>query len=177
MKASYPISENSRNLRASAVVIRTSRFIHIAVLGVALLCATVQAASEPDPGYIQRLRERYGKRIQFENQAARDAVIGFNINCNSRDGRILPLINVFLAKLAAVDGERSHLTIHVESRGGATRVRDRLLTDGRIVDDRVVFEINQWGELRSTNGKAEAVMNACFGSFGPIWRLPASQRK
>lgn len=54
---------------------------------------------------------------------------------------------------------------------------DRLLQDGRIIDDRVVFEINQWGELRSTNGKAEAVMNACFGSFGPIWKLPAAQRK
>jgi len=135
------------------------------------------ATSEPDPSYIQRLRERYGQRIEFENQAARDAVVCFNINCHSRDGRFLPLVNVFLAKLAAVDSNRSHLTILVESRGGTTRVRDRLMNDGRIVDDRVVFEINQWGELRSTNGKAEAVMNACFGSFGPIWKLPASKVK
>jgi len=174
---SYHIPVKCRFFNVAAAGAGTEILIRTALLGGAFLCAMAHATPEPDPSYIERLRERYGQRIEFENQAARDAVVSFDINCHSRDGRFLPLVNVFLAKLAAVDSKRSHLTILVESRGGATRVRDRLMSDGRIVDDRVVFEINQWGELRSTNGKAEAVMNACFGSFGPIWKLPASQRK
>lgn len=176
MTTSHRISAKCRVFSTAAAGAVTGILVRTALLWT-FLCAVAHATSEPDPSYIQRLRERYGQRIEYENQAARDAVVDFDINCHSRDGRFLPLINIFLAKLAAVDNKRSHLTILVESRGGATRVRDRLMNDGRIVDDRVVFEINQWGELRSTNGKAEAVMNACFGSFGPIWKLPGSQRK
>lgn len=126
-----------------------------------------------DSAYIQKLRKQYSSRITFQTPYARQTIENFDLDCRSRDGRYLPLMNVFLAKLEALDQKEGWLTIYVANLGSEVRVYDKLIqADGKEIHSAVAFEIDRWGEIRSPNGKLEALMNACFGSYGPIWRQP-----
>lgn len=123
--------------------------------------------------YIQKLRQKYAARIKYDTAAASKAVKGFNLDCQAKDRRYLPLEHLLLAKLSSLDESNGWLTIRVDSRGDDVRLYDELVrADGRVIDSRVAFELNRWGELRSMNGRMEAVRNACFGSQGPIWIVP-----
>lgn len=134
----------------------------------------LQAANPEQKGYayIAKLKSRYGTRLKFENDHAREVVESFVIDCKSNDQRRLPLVNVMYAKLASLDGSEGFLTIRVDSRGEDVRIYDELVKNGKIVNTVNTFEINKWGEIRSPNGKLQALMNSCFGGFGPIWTIP-----
>lgn len=124
--------------------------------------------------YIAKLDKDYRKRIRFGSPSAERAVRDFNIDCKTSqgNGHFLPLINLLYARLASTDREDMWLETAVEERGGEVRISDSLRTPKEVVDTRVVFEINKWGDLRPVGSiKAEAVRNACFNSQGPIWLI------
>lgn len=153
------------------------RWTHCALLLAVSFCAVPGSAQASDPvAYVQGLRGKYGNRIQFATPQARKTVEDFSLDCQAPDGRVLPLMNVMLAKLAQLDSKDSYLTARVDSRGNDVRVYDEFVQGGKVVDSRVAFEINKWGELRSLVARVEALRNACFGSFGPIWLLPTAAR-
>lgn len=129
--------------------------------------------------YAHALRKRYGNRLQFANGRARSVVEAFNIDCRSRDGRYVPLVNILYAKLAAVDSPKAWQVTFVDSRGGKVRITDDVVTaEGKTIVSQVWGEINEWGELVLNGVRSEALLNTCGGSFGPIWaggRNPTSQ--
>lgn len=134
------------------------------------------AALAEDVAYVERLRTQYEERITFQTTYARKRVMRFAVNCASGDGRDLPLYSVLLVKLASADGKKAWMVTHVDSQGEDVRIYDRLVNaEGDVLHSVVAFEINKWGEIRSPNGKLDALRNACFGSYGPIWRLPREQ--
>ncbi|WP_157667480.1 hypothetical protein [Comamonas serinivorans] len=144
------------------------------VSGLMLTCSAT-AGQGPDPSYVKRLQTKYGHRLEFSGAHSRQTVLDFNIDCRAKDGRYLPLENVLLAKLASLERNDMWLITKVKSRGNDVWIYDQLMRrDGKVVHSHVAFEINHWGELRSPNGKLEALRNACFGSYGPIWKLPVA---
>jgi hypothetical protein len=123
--------------------------------------------------YALDLRRQFGHRIHYRTDLARHSVASFNIDCRSRDGRLLPLSNVILAKLASMSAEHAHLEVEVDSRGEDVRVTDVLVDrDGREMHRTLAFEIDRWGELKVRNGRVQAVLNACHGGWGEIWVMP-----
>lgn len=150
----------------------------LAVLAVVCVGASnAQTVSRSDPGYAQSLRAKYASRIKFETAYSRRVVEDFAIDCQARDGRSLPLMNVMLAKVDQLDGKDGYLTSRVDSRGEDVRVFDEWVEGGRVVDSRLAFEINKWGELRTLLARPEAIRNACFGSYGHIWVSPISAQQ
>lgn len=123
--------------------------------------------------YALDLRRQFGHRIHYRTDLSRQAVASFNIDCRSRDGRLLPLSNVILTKLASMSAEHAHLEVEVDSRGEDVRVTDVLVDrDGREMHRTLAFEIDRWGELKVRNGRVQAVLNACHGGWGEIWVMP-----
>ena len=147
-----------------------------AAIAVVALATSAQSAISDPVAYTQTLRSKYAGRVKFETDFARRAVQNFDIDCQAPDGRTLPLMHVMLAKLARLDSKDAYLTSRVDSRGDDVRVYDELVQGGRVIDSQLAFEINKWGELRSHTARIEALRNACFGSYGPIWQMPASSR-
>ncbi|SDY38617.1 Sel1 repeat-containing protein [Nitrosomonas sp. Nm58] len=121
--------------------------------------------------YVKQLRQKYGKRLRYETAHAQTRIQSFNIDCRANDGRYLPLENVLLAKMASLDSKQAYLTIRATNRGDDVRIYDELISaDGRRMGSIPMFEINKWGELRTlADVRIEAILNSCFGSFGPIW--------
>ena len=120
--------------------------------------------------YIANLRAKYGHRLHFQSAEAERIVRSFNINCRVPDGRYLPLINVLYARLAEATSDRMWQESFVQSRGGEVRVIDVLRGPGLNSDEgQVSFEVDKWGELHVHGITTEAVLNTCFGSYGPIW--------
>jgi TPR repeat protein len=135
--------------------------------------AQKKALSKPDSSYVTRLREKYKTRITYDSDAAAEAVNSFNIDCHAPDKRVLPLINVLYAKVAAQNSPQAWLVINVISRGDEYRITDVPMGKrGPYAEPRISFEINKWGELTPMGIRPQAVLNACFGTYGPIWVLP-----
>lgn len=143
---------------------------------LAAFSASAQSSGADPEAYSRDLRAKYGARIKYQSDYARRVVETFDIDCQAPDKRVLPLSHVLLAKLAQLDSKDSYLTARVDSRGEDVRIYDELVQGGRVIDSQVSFEINKWGELRSHTARAEAIRNACFGSYGPIWRMPVAAR-
>lgn len=123
--------------------------------------------------YIQNLKRKYSSRLKYEGSYALGAIQNFKLDCRASDGRYLPLENVLLAKLASMDEKHAWLVIRADSRGDDVRIYDDLVgADGRVMNSTVSFELNKWGEIRSKGARMEAVLNSCFGSYGPIWVVP-----
>lgn len=123
--------------------------------------------------YALDLLRQFGHRIHYRTDLARHSVASFNIDCRSGDGRLLPLSNVILAKLASMSAEHAHLEVEVDSRGEDVRITDILVDrDGREMHRTLAFEIDRWGELKVRNGRVQAVLNACHGGWGEIWVMP-----
>lgn len=123
--------------------------------------------------YVQNLRKKYTSRLQYRSDYARKVVQSFDLDCKAGDGRYLPLEHVLLSKLAAMDKEHAWLVTRADSRGEDVRIYDDLVSaDGKVMNSTVAFELNKWGEIRSPSIRMEAVLNSCFGSYGPIWVVP-----
>lgn len=129
--------------------------------------------ARPPASYGEALNKKFGSRLTYTSQFARQVVEGFDIDCKARDGRSLPLRNVLLAVLKETDHyPKLWLTFRVEARGRTVRVYEVANTPKGPDWEKVYLEINEWRELRLNAVRPEAVLNACFGSFGPIWSLP-----
>ncbi|GAB4089373.1 tetratricopeptide repeat protein [Hydrogenophaga soli] len=124
--------------------------------------------------YIQKLERDYRNRISFESSKAERIVRGFDIDCKASrgNGHYLPLINVLYSRLASADKKEMWLETSVQERDGEVRIYDVLRTPKEVLHTIAVFQINKWGELESMGSvRLEAVRNACFNSYGPIWLL------
>ncbi|MGH8434548.1 MAG: hypothetical protein ACRERX_08685 [Pseudomonas sp.] len=120
--------------------------------------------------YVTDLKVRYGSRITYNSQTAFLTVSTFHIDCRAKDGRYLPLENVLLARLSEMDNEKMWLESVADSRGNQVRIYDYLKSqDGALTEPTMSIEINSWGELRTYGVRTEAILNACYGSYGPIW--------
>jgi hypothetical protein len=120
--------------------------------------------------YVANLRVTYGKRLHFGSAEAERIVRSFNIDCRS-NGRYVPLINLLYARLAPMTTKTLWLESYAQARGGEVRIVDILRGPAaHDTSERVSFEINKWGDLHPVGFTAEAVLNTCFGSYGPIWR-------
>lgn len=134
--------------------------------------AQVALAANPisNDEYVAALRKRYGSRIIYNNPTAFSSVSTFHIDCRAQDGRYLPLENLLLARIGSMDKESVWLESIVDSRGDEVRIYDYLKQkDGSVTEPKMTIEINSWGDLRTHGIRTEAVLNACYGSYGPIW--------
>lgn len=123
--------------------------------------------------YAKKLRLDFGNRISYDSDFAEDLIETLYLDCNSRDGRVLPVANILHARLASLNTEKMHLEIEVETRDEGVRVHDRLVENsGKLVHKSVAYHINKWGDIRPINHSIEAVYNACFSGWGEIWVIP-----
>lgn len=136
---------------------------------------TPYGALDPEPGsswkpddnasYVADLHAKFGKHLHYDSKESMRAIQSFDIDCNATDHRHIPLVNVLLAGLAEVGGRVDY---YVQTAQGETRVLEALPSADR---GNVTLVINKWGELHSDS--AEAIMNMCYGSHGPIWQQAA----
>jgi hypothetical protein len=123
--------------------------------------------------YVANLRAKYGGRITFSSVRAQQIVESFRLDCRAADGRTLPLMNSMLAKLASLDSPKAWLVSRADNRDNNVRIWDQLVgPKGPLMDPVLVYEINSWNELHPIGTRLEAMLNACFGSYGPIWEMP-----
>lgn len=114
--------------------------------------------------HIGKLHRDYKHRLVFRNERARKIVNDFPLSCG--DHRMFFLIDFLYARLSAYDlkkswlTEQSWLTTAVDSRGDRVRIMDTFVrTDGSKGPTLVTMEINEWGELRTIDLSADAVLD------------------
>jgi hypothetical protein len=123
--------------------------------------------------YVESLVEKYEARISYSSPYSEQAIKDFQIDCHAPDGRVLPLLNVLYAKIKDADSPTVWLVIKVDSRGDDIRIYDIAMGKrGAVFEPQLSFELNKWGELRSISARTQAIMNACYGTYGPIWVTP-----
>ncbi|WP_433704428.1 hypothetical protein [Paraburkholderia sacchari] len=120
--------------------------------------------------YVADLRAKYAAQISASSAQGMSVVSSFAIDCRAPDHRVLPLMNVLYATMAEIAHMGGTLQYRIENRGSAVRIYSQAFKDGRpLGSPNLTFEINEWGELRPYGITAEALLNSCFGSYGPIW--------
>ena len=135
-----------------------------------------EAPSHAPNSYVSSLAGKYQDRVSFHSAFSELTVKSFHIDCGSPDGRYLPLLNVLYARVASMDSDSTYLITDIVSRGNEVRIYDTLIGKaGAMHDPSLAFEINRWGELNPVAIRREAVMNACFGSYGEIWVVPVKE--
>lgn len=119
------------------------------------------------------LRTKYGNAIQAESPEGYQIVSQYKIDCRTPDRRELPLMTVLQVTARELANMGSKMTFTIQNRGKAVRIYSDVRKDGKSLGPvQLYFEINEWGELRSVAIRNEAVLNSCYGSYGPIWLLP-----
>lgn len=120
-----------------------------------------KATPSSDTPYVASMRAKYAQNIHYDSAQSKQVIKNLNIDCHSQDGRVLPFENVMLASAASMNG---FVEFYVQRAEGETRVVEAAKGQE---EGHVFLTINKWGEIQSD--KAEPIMNACFGSYGPIW--------
>ena len=124
--------------------------------------------------YIKGLEKDYANRLHFESPEIEAFIHSIVINCKTDQGkgRFMPLIGLLYARLASLDQDHMWIETFVQGRGDSFILLDALESpDGR-VNTTVTFEVTSLGEVYPKGSlKVEAVLNACFGSHGPIWLI------
>lgn len=122
--------------------------------------------------YVERLQRDYGKRIHFSSPKAEALVKKITIDCKSRDGRYLPLYHALLARLDEASEADAWMETRVINKGNDISVYDSVhLKNGKELTPQLTMEINQWGNVKTYGVRPKALSNACFGSYGPIWKI------
>lgn len=122
--------------------------------------------------YVERLQRDFGQRIYFSSSKAEAMVRKINIDCNAPDGRYLPLYNALLARLDEASTADAWMETSVVNHGNGIQVFDSVrLKSGKELTPQLTLEINEWGAVETHGVRADALSNACFGSYGPIWKL------
>lgn len=126
--------------------------------------------------YAKSLHDKYHDRAIFKTADSKRIIESFNIQCNSKDGRYLPLINIIYAKIASMDNKTTYLGMIADSRGEEIRIYDVLVskTSGKIISQSLAYEIDKWNELRIIGTTVDAHLSACFSGWGEIWAFPKS---
>lgn len=69
-----------------------------------------------------------------------------------------------------MNDEKMWLESIADSLGNQVRIYDYLKSqDGSVTEPQVSIEINSCGQLKSPGFRTEAILNACYGSYVPIW--------
>lgn len=132
-----------------------------------------RSQQEKRAAFVDRLRQKYASRLNYESQAARESVQTFALDCRMKDGRYLPLERVLWVRLSEMDTPKIYAVTRVSRRGDETRIYDDLFrADGKYVSSSLVFSINKWDELHAHGFSMEAVLNSCFDVHGPIAVVP-----
>ncbi|MDN6860405.1 hypothetical protein QO207_27765 [Pseudomonas sp. CAN2814] len=134
-----------------------------------------RAVASKDDGltYVQRLQRDYGQRLHFSSPQAEEVVRQINIDCRANDGRYLPLYNALLARLDEARVDDAWMETRVVNAGRNIKVFDTIhIQGGKPRVPQLIFEINEWGAVTTHQGvRSDALENACFGSYGPIWQF------
>lgn len=123
--------------------------------------------------YITDLYRDFSAKLHFESPEAENIVSSFDIRCQSiMDSRYLPLANLLVARLPSQNDDGIETNTYVIEQGGDVRIIDTFKTAQGETFEKVIFEINEVGELMPKGSiTADAISNACFRSYGPIWLL------
>lgn len=122
--------------------------------------------------YVERLQRGFGSRLYFSSAEAEALVKKINIDCKAPDGRYLPLYNALLARLDEASTPDAWMETSVVNSGKKLRVFDSVrLKNGKELTPQLTLEINEWGGYETHGVRPQALSNACFGSYGPIWQL------
>lgn len=122
--------------------------------------------------YVDRLQRDFGQRIYFSSPTAETIIKKINIDCKAPDGRYLPLYNALLARLNEANTPDAWMETSVVNRGRNIQVFDSVrLKNGKELTPQLTLEINEWGAVETHGVRPEALSNACFGSYGPIWKI------
>jgi hypothetical protein len=127
--------------------------------------------SLPHKEYVDALTSSFGRRVLYATEDARKKTTDYKIDCHAADKRGLRLSTLLLARAASASQPDMWLMTVVEAKGDEIRVYDHLVkSDGAWVTEPTLrMEIDQWGDLTPYGIRAEAILNSCFGSYGPIW--------
>lgn len=139
------------------------------IIPLILAISAWNAVAGENQKFIDDLESRHGNRIVYDTVYAMNAVESFDIECNAQDGRFLPLRNVLLARLAQMNNPEIPVITNIDSRGKSVRIVDFIQMSNGQQHNSLVMEINEWGELIPHGITTEAILNSCFGSYGPIW--------
>lgn len=128
--------------------------------------------SAQDSTYVGQLQRDFGQRIYFSSPKAEAIIRKINIDCKAPDGRYLPLYNALLARLHEASTPDAWMETSVVNRGKNIQVFDSVrLKSGKELTPQLTLEINEWGAVETHGVRPEALSNACFGSYGPIWKI------
>lgn len=133
--------------------------------------ATTQTVAQSST-YVDQLQRDFGQRIYFSSPKAEAIIKKINIDCRAPDGRYLPLYNALLARLHEASTPDAWMETSVVNSGKNIQVFDSVrLRSGRELTPQLTLEINEWGAVETHGVRPDALSNACFGSYGPIWRI------
>ncbi|MFV3335508.1 hypothetical protein ACNFIA_31750 [Pseudomonas sp. NY15437] len=122
--------------------------------------------------YVDRLQRDFGARLYFSSAEAEALVKQINIDCKAPDGRHLPLYNALLARLDEANTPDAWMETSVVNTGKKLQVFDSVrLKSGRELTPQLTLEINEYGGYQTHGVRPQALANACFGTYGPIWKL------
>jgi len=122
--------------------------------------------------YVQRLQRDFAARLHFSDAQAQRTVQSINIDCRSMDGRYLPLHNALLARLYKENESNAWIETRVASAGKGIKVYDSVhLRNGEVREPQLVFEVDAWGAVTRHGVRSDALENACYGTYGPIWQF------
>lgn len=137
-----------------------------------------QRQEENKKNYVKNLKAKYSGRILSASSEAMTIVAFFDINCRAQDGRVLPLLNLLYGGIAEYERELgANAQYFLENRGKNVRIYESVSKNGKILLDRKLkYELNEWGDLRPFGIRSEAILNACYGDLGPIWKMPVGAK-
>lgn len=122
--------------------------------------------------YVQRLQRDYGARLHFSSPQAEKIVSAINIDCLAMDGRYLPLHSALLARLDEASEPNVWMETRVVTSGKSLKVFDSIhVKNGKTKVPQLIFEVNEWGTVTKHGVRSDALEQACFGSYGPIWQF------
>lgn len=160
-------------VRVSHTFYKNRQACQAELAGQAADVATVATAMGGDQGsYVDRLQRDFGSRLYFSSAEAEALVKKINIDCKAPDGRYLPLYNALLARLDEASTPEAWMETSVVNTGKKLRVFDSVrLKSGKELTPQLTLEINEFGGYQTHGVRKQALSNACFGTYGPIWKL------
>ncbi|OWP47452.1 hypothetical protein [Pseudomonas nitroreducens] len=133
---------------------------------------TPQSVPASDDTYVGKLQRDFGGRLFFSSAEAEALVRRINIDCKAPDGRYLPLYNALLARLDEASTPDAWMETSVVNTGKKLQVFDSVrLKSGRELTPQLTLEINEYGGYETHGVRPQALSNACFGTYGPIWKF------
>lgn len=164
---------NRTHLLAVSCLSLASFFVHAETFVGSLQGRVDTEAKDDSQGsYVKKLQHEFGSRLYFSSTEAEALVKKINIDCQAPDGRYLPLYNMLLARLDEASTPDAWMETSVVNSDKKLRVFDSVrLKSGKELTPQLTLEINQYGGYEAHGIRPQALSNACFGAYGPIWKL------